>query len=133
MTRLFGLDIAAIVNASIKSAGGLLPATLIKVSPTTRDPGDLPGGTNAEERSYACQGMIEHGAGLSQGSFGEASAGDMYRQERGIVVTLLGASIEAGKVPEPGDRVTIEGVAYEVRSVSSDPARATYDLVVFGL
>lgn len=123
--RLFGLDIAGIVNQSIAAAGGVLAATLIKVFPGTRTPGSLALGTNATTASYAARGFFTT---LEQ----QFIDGDLVKRTDRAVV-LLGASIPGRVVPVAGDRVRMEGRAWQVIAVlDRDPAAATYTLAVRG-
>jgi hypothetical protein len=129
MPSLFGIDIAAELNAAISSAGGVLDATLTKHTPGTRTPGDLAGGTNPTGATYACKGFLELGtrtAGAS-GDFGPS-----LTRESSATVTLLGASIASGAIPVAGDHVTIEGATWAISSVSRDPAGAAYVCTVRG-
>lgn len=132
MPSLFGLNIAREVNAALRSAGGVLDATLIKVTAGTRTAGNLANGTNPTETSYACKGFMETATNVSLGTFGEATAGDLNVQER-QTVSLLGDSIEGGTIaPVAGDRVTIEGATYSIQAVTRDPAGAVYECAVAG-
>ena len=49
MAKLFGIDIAKVVNDSIASAGGVLTGTLTRATSGTRDVSDLAAGTNPTE------------------------------------------------------------------------------------
>jgi len=122
---LFGLDIAGIVADAVASAGGVLDATLTKVTPTTREPGNQAGGTQPTAVAYACKGFI------AENSKGHAP-GTMTRRAQ-LEVVLLGATINGGAtVPEPGDRVAIEGKTFAIVSIDRDPAAATYTCGVRG-
>lgn len=113
MPDLFGLDLAGIVNDALTGAGGLRPATLTKVTPGTRTPGSLTGGTNPTSASYPTQGIAQT---TTQGDPGTLTA------RTTTIVTLLGAKlIAAGVEPTVGDRVTIGNVG--------DADRATYELI----
>lgn len=131
MPSLFGIDIAAEVASGIAGAGGVLDATLIKVTPGARIGGNLAGGTNPTTTSHACKGFMEKQDQTSGGSFLEITPGNLTREERRTVY-ILGASIADGAVPLGGDRVTIEGGTYQVVQVSRDPAGAVYTLTVRG-
>lgn len=124
MPDLFGLDIAGIVRDAITGAGGLRPATLIKVTPGTRTALALAGGTNPTQASYTTQGILEIRT--------VHDAGDMTRRQK-AVITLLGKPLtESSVAPEAGDRVTLEGATYDVTEVQRDPAAATYTCTVVG-
>lgn len=118
---LFGIDVSGLVNQHIGS--GLLPATLVKVTPGTRTAGQLTGGTNPTEVSHACRGMIDTQAvrTLKDGTL--AIAGKK-------TIMLIGDSIAGGTVfPEPLDKIVIEGTTYlisEGAKIDRDPAKATY-------
>lgn len=125
MPDLFGLDIAGILETAIDRAGGLRPATLVKVVPGARTPGSLTGGTNADPVSYATQGTVTRG--------NVADPGTLTRRED-VSIMLLGAALgRAGVEPEVGDRVIVDGVTYAVTGpVGSDPAAATYTFPAAG-
>ena len=131
MPDLFGLDLAGIVEAAIDSAGGLLPATLIKVRPGARTPGDLASGTNADATSYPTQGIAQPGSDRDfAGSSWQAT-----RLQR-CTITLLGAPLtRAGVAPEVDDQVTIEGQTWTIKVQDPDgrdPAGAVYTLMCVG-
>lgn len=121
--RLFGIDIATEVNSAVTAAGGVLDATLIKLTPATRTAGELAGGTNATSASYACKGFREAVANLAPLDL---------TQQQSSTVYLLGASIASGAVPVAGDKVTIESATYTITVVERDPAAAVYKLTVSG-
>lgn len=118
MTKLFGLDIAKLVADSIKSAGDVLPATLIKVTAGTRT--TPTGGTHPTEQGYPAKGVI------SDYTDRERAATEIKSSERKIL--LLGASLPPGIVPVPGDKITIEDRTYRISvdGVSRDAASAAY-------
>lgn len=130
MPKLFGVDIAGIVGASM--GPGFPKATLTRVSPTDRSYTYLSDGTNPESVSYDCRAIIEPQAKVSAGTFGEFSAGDLLAEER-TTVLVLAATLPAGVVPVGGDRITAEGKVYSVVSVDRDPAAATYSLTCRGV
>lgn len=121
MTRLFGVDIAAIVNSEI--APGLRPATLIAVTPTTRTLGALASGTNPTETSYPCRGVRLENRG-------QLVAGELVGTDEAIVL-LVANSIGGGAVtPKATDKVTIEGRTRSIVRLDGDPARASWVCVV---
>ncbi len=123
MPILFGLDIAALVNDGLQEAGGVLDATLIKVSPGTRTPGDLTGGTNPTTTTHACKGFLE--------SKGERRINGTLVSDGAVLASILGASLPVGVVPTVNDRLTIEGTTYDVKEIAGrDPAAALYVLRV---
>ena len=116
----YGVDIAKAIDQFV--APGLIPALLIKIAPGTRTAGQLTGGTNPTQTSYACRGMID-----TQG----------LRNQEGVLILdgtkkllLGGDSIADSQIPEVGDRVTIESATYRIEAVDRDPDAATYSLVV---
>lgn len=118
MTKLFGVDIAKELNAAMGS--GLLPATLRKVTAGRRDPADPTGGSRPRKGDSPARGLIRD---YTQA---ERAQGEVAAADRRIM--LLGASLPAGIVPEPGDRITIEGATYRIvdDGVRRDAASATY-------
>lgn len=119
MSQLFGLDIAQIVADSIASAGDVQDVTLIKVTPGTRTPGRLTGGTNPSETTHTARGFRDSLTTLRPGTLVENAS---------AVVYILGATIAGGQVPEPNDRITIGGLTFTIveGGVSTDPADALY-------
>lgn len=123
MPNLFGLDIAKIVSDAFK--GQLVAGTLTKRVATTRTTGSLSAGTRPVETSYAFEGFIERKTETAIDGTLASSVGD--------TVTMIGGSIAGGVVPEKGDRIEIEGLAYIVTEiVNRDPAGATYECGVEG-
>jgi len=121
MMKLFGLDIPALVRGGIQSAGGLRSLTLIKVIPGTRTPAQLTAGTNPTEASYLGEGFVEDGAGTRNVN------GHLTRYRK-RTVSILGASLPAGIVPEPSDKITLDGSTYRIvqEGVKTDPAEALF-------
>lgn len=118
MPRLFGLDIARIVNAEIEGAGGVRPAVLVKLAPGPRTPGQLTGGTNPVPTNHTARGF--------ESDLSRLRPDTVVKDATGLVV-LLGASIQGGAVPEAGDQVSIDGAAAQrILRVESDPADAAY-------
>lgn len=121
MVTLFSLDIAKIVNDEIAGAGGVLDATLTKVTPGTRTPGSLTGGTNPTTANFAAKGFRD--------SLSRLQPNTRVREANGLIL-LLGASIAGLNVPEPGDSITIESETFEILAVDRDPAAAVYECQV---
>lgn len=118
MVTLFGLDIAAEVNNAISAAGNIAEATLVKVTPGTRTPGQLSGGTNPTRTSHAARGIRE--------SITRRRPETLLQDTRAII-SLLGASIAGGAIPETGDEIIIEGETFTIIGpVERDPAAALY-------
>lgn len=97
------------------------PATLTKSTPGTRTPGAISAGTNPVVTNFH----------VGVAMVGEYSA---YMIANGLVtqgdrkVTLFGASIQGGAVPEPGDRITIGGETLTIYAdgVTGDGVKATW-------
>lgn len=117
--------IAKQIYKAMKAAKLTLPATLIKVTPGTRTPGSLTGGTNPSTTSYAASGFV------ADYSDDDIDGTLVIRGDRKI--SLFGSSFPAGVVPEPEDKITItdpSGVSRTYRivpkGVTTDPAGAVY-------
>lgn len=117
MTKLFGVDIAKEIAKGM--GAGLLPVTLIKVVPGSRDNTSMTAGNSPSTRRYPCRGILEdYKASEFDGT--EVVRGDQK-------VLILGGTLPLGIVPEPNDKITIEGRTRTVASIPSrDPAGATY-------
>lgn len=121
--KLFGVDIAGLVQSNV--APGLLDLTLVKVTPGTRTPGSLTGGTNPTESSTAGKGIAE------DYDERQIDGAEVRRGDRRVLI--VGNSLSAGSViPEQGDKITIEGATYEIVRIERDPAAATYTCQVRG-
>jgi hypothetical protein len=129
---LFGLNIGSIVNNAIEAAGGVLPMTLVKVTPGTRNPSAPLDGTNPTETSHACRGFGEDPKEENRGTV--IATGDNYRI-RVTEISILGASIVGGVEPTTQDKVviapTIPGIGdlagtWRITRVDTDPARALF-------
>ncbi len=119
MPKLFGLDIAGIVNRELAAAGGVLDGRLTKVAPGLRTSGSLTGGTNPVETTHDFKGFMEN---VSESRF----AGQLQTKD-GEVMSILGASLPPGVEPEANDRATLEDREYElVGLLTRDPAAALY-------
>ena len=117
MSRLFGLDVAKLVHANISR--NLLPATLTKVTPGRRSLSDPTGGTDPTEVGYPCRGLVSDYSERER-------VGDVVPAGSRKVLLIAG-SLPDGIVPEPNDKVTIEGAEYRIADdgVTRDPAGAT--------
>jgi hypothetical protein len=122
MTKLFGVDIAGVLNKAL--GPGLLVVKLVKVTPGTRDPADLAAGTEPTSKTYTAKGLVADFA-LSQFDGVTIQRGDRK-------VLYLGASLPSGVVPSIGDHAIAEGVESEIVAVQRDPASATYVCQVRG-
>jgi hypothetical protein len=118
---LFGVDIAGIIKDNI--GPGVLDAVLTKFTPGTRTPGQLTGGTNPTNVTFACKGFIDRqGKTNVRGSLADTNT---------VVIVLIGDTINGGaaaSAPKSDDHVTLEGITYVVLFVDRDPAAATYTL-----
>ena len=110
--------IAKQVYKAMKKAKMTLPATLIKVTPGTRTPTNLSGGTNPTETSYTARGFIDYEDDDIDGTI-------VQRGDR--IVSLFGASMTSGIFPANGDKVTMDGATYRIIHVRRDPAAALYE------
>lgn len=113
-------EIAGLVAGPLVDAGMTRSAVLIKVTTGTRLPGAVTSGTNSTEQRFAAQGSVRNRLAMQ-------SAGTLI-QGVDRVVSLLGATIEGGARPEPGDRIEIDGESSVIVAggVSSSGARASY-------
>lgn len=122
MADLLNGGIAKLVGTALVNAGMTKPATLTKVTPGVRQPGAIAAGTNPTERTFAARGLV-----ADMRSF---QASGTLLKDISRVVRLFGSTIADGAVPEPGDRISIEGttstIAGEGGAVSRDPAGASY-------
>ena len=119
MANLFGLNIAGLVNSSIAQAGGILDATLIKVTVGARTSGSITSGRAETRTTHAAKGIVSR--------FTQAELADTNINADDRAIVLLGASIAGGQVPQRGDEITIDGTTTKiVRILSVDPAKAAY-------
>lgn len=116
MADVFGADIAGQIGDALGPL--LLPATLIKVTQGDRTSGSPTAGQKTSESSKSCRGFTD------SYSDGQVDGTLVERGDRKVI--LLGASIQGGAVPEPGDKVRIEGATLNIVNVDRDPAAATY-------
>lgn len=115
--KLFGVDISKLIKDNI--GPGVNDATLIKVTPGTRTPGQLTGGTQPTTVTHACRGFLD--------VLTRNRVDDTLTEEGDVLIALLGDTIDGGAVvPAPGDRVTILGTTYNIVIVNVDPAQAVY-------
>lgn len=115
--NLFGVNISGIINSAI--GPGVLDATLLKRTPGSRTPGDVTSGTNPTEAPFAAKGFTDDYTDR------QIDGTNVLIGDRKI--TLLGDSIAGLTIPEPGDRVTIEGQTWTIVDVDRDPDAATYE------
>lgn len=124
-------EIASMVYDGVTGAIDFPDATLTKVTPGTRTPGDLAGGTNATTATYTTKGIEQPGTDRDFTGTGWA----LTRRER-CIISLFGAPlIAAGVAPEVDDLVTINGKTWIIKVQDGDgrdPARAMYILQCVG-
>jgi hypothetical protein len=106
-------DLIDMVDATAKSLlGGELivtAATLTKVTPGTRTPGELGAGTNPTSIAHPCEGIVQSfDTGLIDGTL-------IRREDRRI--SLLIATLPDGVEPKTSDKITIDGATYVILGV----------------
>lgn len=118
--KLFGVDIAKIIKDEI--GPGVLPATLIKVTPGTRSASDPTAGTSPTQQSFSCRGFIDTQA--------LRNIDGTLVEDGTKKIVLIGDTIDGGNTaPDTGDQITIEGTTYSIERVNRDPAAATYTCI----
>ncbi len=117
------MDIARLIDDEIAGAGGVLSGVLTKTTPGSRTTGSLAGGTNPAKVKHAFRGFLEN--------VSETRRSGGLSTVEGEVLSILGASLPAGVVPEVNDLATLEGIEYEfVALINRDPAAAIYQFRV---
>ena len=115
--NLFGANISGIINSVIGPS--VLPATLIKITPSSRNPSDPTAGVQPTETQHSCRGFIDD------------YADSVYRlsiiEQGDRKITLIGDSIAGDAIPKANDKIIIEGGTYLVKRVNRDPDAATYE------
>lgn len=116
--RLFGVDIAAVIKASM--ASGLLPVRLRKRQRSALDPDDPTAEPSVSYRAYPCRGVEDEPE--------QTRLRGTQVDQASRFVLILADTLPRGVEPEPGDRIEILGLDLEIvgDGVSTDPARATY-------
>lgn len=115
---LFGVDIAGEIAAGFAAAGGLEAGTLTKTTNGNRTSGSLTAGPSKSSSTFTLQGFIEKGQMRLPGSRVVVT---------GNFMTILGASVSGGEIPELNDKVNMEGSDWELTELMErDPAAATY-------
>lgn len=118
MNKLFGLDIAKIVNNEIKSCGNLQKGTLRSITPAVLDPLNLDDGCNYTFTEHSFQGFIEQ---VEMRREDMVPAGFMSK------LLILGGSISPKIVPKVNDEITMNSINYTLtRLLERDGASATY-------
>lgn len=103
-----------IINSALSDV--FRDATLTRI---TNGASDGRGGYTETTTTDACKALVTDYTSYQRGSLG------IPTNERKVLV--LAATLESGMAPRPGDRITIQGRAWSVIEVSSDPANATYE------
>lgn len=115
--NLFGARIAEKIAKALGPR--LLPVRLLKVVPGTIDTSNLSGAQPETTRTFTCRGFFD--------TFNARRMGGTAIQEGVRVVLILGDTLPSGIVPEPDDRVILEGETVEiVGPVIRDPDAASY-------
>ena len=119
MPKLFGLDIAKIVNASIAAAGNVRPGVLHHSGPPyIRDPDNLTAGLVPTESTHDVRGFAETS---------EVRRPDQVGTLVRSVLYILGESVNPKIVPVVNDKVVMDGTTYSlVELLELDPASALY-------
>lgn len=118
-----GVNIAKELQNALGAS--VLPCILRARTVGTPDPTDLTAGATISEKAHNCRGFLDS---YDSRRFGETTIAQGTR-----VVVILGASLPTGVVPNPEDRVTIEGSTYVLTGpVVRDPASATYTCEIRG-
>lgn len=116
MPKLFGIDIAGIINQNMGK--GLLSVQLTKSTAGTRTSGQLNEGTNPTTLTYSGRGFIS--------DYKDTEMANTSIRTSDKKIAILGASLPNGIIPIPGDSILVEGNSYNVVNVKRDPAAAIY-------
>lgn len=119
--KLLGYAISVAIAKGFR--GKLMPATLVRVCSFGPVAGNLAGPSTTETHTFTAEGFLEE--------YSERISPEMIKAGARKVVLIAGSIKGEGYtwvVPESGDQVTIESVAYVIGRVDSDPAGATYTL-----
>tara|TARA_R110000850_G_scaffold172539_1_gene297873 strand:- start:21 stop:386 length:366 start_codon:yes stop_codon:yes gene_type:complete len=119
MPNIFNANIAQLMN---KHMGPMVFPLILKKMTSQKDPANI---------TRTIQVLVEHGG---KGFVDDDSL--KYRsgtasQYSARVIGILGASLPAGIIPEPGDLIFIEGEDHTIaeKGVVRDPAGAMYECV----
>jgi|GEM_PF-6904440 hypothetical protein len=119
--NLFGARIAEKVGKALGPS--LLPVLLKKTTVRPVDPSNLTGPQPSSTRTYTCRGILD--------TYDTSRTPGTAIQQGSRVVLILGSTLPNNIVPEPDDRVVIEGQTFEiVGPVERDPDAATYTAAV---
>ncbi len=119
MPKIFGLDIAKLVNDSISSAGDVRPGTLShNTGPRVRDPENLTGGIRSTVTTHDIRGFVEQKEIRRPGQVSTVFES---------TVSIFGDSVNPKVAPTVNDTVIMDGVTYSlVKLLELDPASALY-------
>lgn len=98
--------------------------TLIRIVPGTRTVGAQSNGTNPTSTSYPCKGF--------QKGFKDGQLSSTLIKVNDRSIRIVGGTLPDGVIPEPGDKVTIDGDTYRIiggddgLGVSFDPDKAMF-------
>lgn len=117
MPNIFGANIASIVNREL---GPLVFDQVLVTTARTEDPADSTKIISVETE-HACKGFID--------DFADEWVNGTTVKVTDRKIVILGDSLPAGIVPEPGDKITAEGKRFTIvkDGVRRDPAGATYE------
>lgn len=117
MPDIFGVDIAGILNDVLGPL--VFDQTLVKKA-TSRDPADRTKRITVTT-NHACKGFID----AFQDKWVDGAVVRIHDHK----IVILGASLPANIVPEPGDDIIAEGSTFTIANdgVVRDPASATYE------
>ncbi len=96
----------------------VLEATLIDMTPGTRNPVAVSAGTNPTPISYPCNGF-------TKGMERQVAGTIVKESDRRIV--LLGGTLPEGIIPEPGDKITIDSGTYRIIGGSDQGEGVDFD------
>lgn len=105
---------------------GFGPLTLMKVTPGTRTPGAVSGGTNPTTTNYPCKGRL----GTKRTTVVQGGA---LANVQLLTISILGATLSDAVDPAPGDKIVRSGVTYLIVSdgvTNPDGLRAIFDCAV---
>lgn len=118
-------ELAQIVGDALVDAGMSKALTLTRVTATARIPGSVTQGTDPTMVTHAAQGFV---AQLESYLVKDTLIKNVTR-----VIKIYGSTINPVTVPQPGDRIAIEGVTSVIvdndggkLAVQRDPASAVY-------
>lgn len=120
------IDLAKTIGKAFAKFGkpiGVRDMTLVKVTTGTRSPDAQAAGTNPTSTDYAAKGIVESWT---------THLADTLVKSDDRKISLFASEIASGAVPEPGDKITIDGGAYRIvagkdgHGVKWDPADCVY-------